>query len=185
MTYFFLPSRPESTSCLSDRERQIAVERMNRDSSGDKGTVINKGPVFDILLVLASVLLDWSQILTAHIIAAFCDWRVCLFWQVFVTVLDTHLPCKIYVGGIIYFGLNCALTSIGAFLPTVITTFGYSTSLFISPCNIQFFYHQLQVLQLLSWWLFLPTSSHLWRWYRFHFHQTDVKIEEYLWPSRV
>ena len=43
MTYFFLPSRPESTTCLSDRERKIAVERMNRDSSGDNGAVVNKG----------------------------------------------------------------------------------------------------------------------------------------------
>lgn len=43
MTYFFLPSRPESTSCLSDRERQISVERMNRDSSSDNGAVVNKG----------------------------------------------------------------------------------------------------------------------------------------------
>ncbi|KAF9530228.1 major facilitator superfamily domain-containing protein [Crepidotus variabilis] len=85
VTYFFLPNRPESTTYLTDRERKIAVERMNRDSSGDVGATVNK----------------------AHVIAAFTDWRI-------------------YVGGIVYFGLNCALASIGAFLPTVITTFGYT-----------------------------------------------------------
>ncbi|CAA7267224.1 unnamed protein product [Cyclocybe aegerita] len=87
-TYFFLPNRPESTTYLNDRERQIAVERMNRDSSGDVGAVVNK----------------------AHIVAAFRDWRI-------------------YAGGVIYFGLNCALASIGAFLPTIITTFGYTNAL--------------------------------------------------------
>ena len=55
MTYLFLPSRPESTTFLSDRERQIAIERMNRDSSGDKGAVINKGIP---LLVSCTILLD-------------------------------------------------------------------------------------------------------------------------------
>jgi len=40
-----------------------------------------------------------------HIFMAFRDWRI-------------------YAGGIIYFGLNCALASISAFLPTIITTFG-------------------------------------------------------------
>ena len=39
---------------------------------------------------------------------------------------DFYSSLKVYVGGVIYFGLNCALASIGAFLPTVITTFGYS-----------------------------------------------------------
>jgi len=31
---------------------------------------------------------------------------------------------RIYTGGVIYFGLNCALASISAFLPTIIQTFG-------------------------------------------------------------
>lgn len=62
----------------------------------------------------------------AHIIAAFRDWRVSV-----VIFSSSHGPdsaFKIYVGGVIYFGLNCALASIGAFLPTLITTFGYSES---------------------------------------------------------
>ncbi|KAF8549086.1 MFS general substrate transporter [Imleria badia] len=46
----------------------------------------------------------------AHVFAALTDWRV-------------------YAGGVIYFGLNCALASISAFLPTIITTFGYTNAL--------------------------------------------------------
>jgi len=42
-----------------------------------------------------------------HIIIALLDWRI-------------------YTGGMIYFGVNCALASISAFLPTIIETFGYS-----------------------------------------------------------
>ncbi|KAF4618967.1 hypothetical protein D9613_010077 [Agrocybe pediades] len=34
-TYFLLPNRPESTTYLTERERQIAIERMNRDQTGD------------------------------------------------------------------------------------------------------------------------------------------------------
>ena len=33
---------------------------------------------------------------------------------------------QIYAAGVMYFGANCALASISAFLPTIITTFGYS-----------------------------------------------------------
>ncbi|KII87878.1 hypothetical protein PLICRDRAFT_112035 [Plicaturopsis crispa FD-325 SS-3] len=87
LTYFFLPNRPESTTYLTEREREIAVERMNRSSSGDVGAVVNQ----------------------AHVYAAFQDWRV-------------------YVGGCIYFGLNCALASISAFLPTIIKTFGFTNA---------------------------------------------------------
>lgn len=36
------------------------------------------------------------------------------------------------MAGIIYFGANCALASISAFLPTIIKTFGYSMSCFAS-----------------------------------------------------
>ncbi|KAF8527116.1 major facilitator superfamily domain-containing protein [Gautieria morchelliformis] len=36
------------------------------------------------------------------------------------------LDWKVYVGGVIYFGLNAALASISAFLPTIITTFGFT-----------------------------------------------------------
>ena len=43
-------------------------------------------------------------------------------------LLDLKPGRQIYVGGVIYFGLNCALASISAFLPTIIATFGYSTT---------------------------------------------------------
>jgi len=88
VTYYYLPNRPESTTYLTERERKIAVERMNRGTSGDIGAVVNR----------------------AHVMAAFRDWRL-------------------YVGGVIYFGLNCALASIGAFLPTIIATLGFTNAL--------------------------------------------------------
>ncbi|TFK32022.1 major facilitator superfamily domain-containing protein [Crucibulum laeve] len=87
LTLFLLPNRPESTTFLNERERAIAIERMNRSSSGDTGAVVNK----------------------AHIFFAFKDWRI-------------------YTGGVIYFGLNCALASISAFLPTINTTLGFSSA---------------------------------------------------------
>ncbi|EEB99317.1 hypothetical protein MPER_01025, partial [Moniliophthora perniciosa FA553] len=44
-----------------------------------------------------------------HIGLAFRDWRI-------------------YVAGVIYFGLNASLASTSAFLPTIIKTFGYSNA---------------------------------------------------------
>ncbi|KAJ7202358.1 MFS general substrate transporter [Mycena pura] len=80
----FLPDRPELTSFFNERERAIALDRMNRGSSADVG----------------------AQVTKAHIFLAFCDWRC-------------------YAGGVIYFGLNCALASISAFLPTILASFGF------------------------------------------------------------
>ncbi|KIJ15957.1 2.A.1.14 the Anion:Cation symporter family [Paxillus involutus ATCC 200175] len=88
VTLFALPNRPESTRFLTEREREVALERGSRGGKADTGAVVNK----------------------AHISAAFADWRV-------------------YAGGVIYFGVNCALASISAFLPTIITTFGYTNAL--------------------------------------------------------
>ncbi|KAH9919825.1 major facilitator superfamily domain-containing protein [Fomitopsis serialis] len=45
-----------------------------------------------------------------HVLAAFLDWRI-------------------YAVGVIYFGANCALASISAFLPTIIATFGYTNAI--------------------------------------------------------
>ncbi|KIK51651.1 hypothetical protein GYMLUDRAFT_251865 [Collybiopsis luxurians FD-317 M1] len=53
-TFFFLPDRPESTHFLSEREREIALRRMNRGTGGDIGAVVNK----------------------SHVTMAFQDWRV-------------------------------------------------------------------------------------------------------------
>ena len=43
LTLLLLPNRPESTSYLTQRERAIAVDRMNRATSGDTGAVVNRG----------------------------------------------------------------------------------------------------------------------------------------------
>jgi len=54
ITIFVLPDRPESTPFLNEREREIALSRMNRGTSGDVGATVNK----------------------AHIGMAFRDWRI-------------------------------------------------------------------------------------------------------------
>ncbi|RPD75575.1 MFS general substrate transporter [Lentinus tigrinus ALCF2SS1-7] len=54
---------------------------------------------------------DMGRVLRkSHIAAAFSDWRV-------------------YAAGVIYFAANCAFSSIAAFLPTIITTFGFTNAL--------------------------------------------------------
>ncbi|TEB18535.1 MFS general substrate transporter [Coprinellus micaceus] len=77
-----LPNRPESTSIFNERERKIALERMNRSTRADVGLTVNRGDL-----------------------------------------------ATIYVCGVIYFGLNTALASISAFLPTIIATFGHSNAI--------------------------------------------------------
>ncbi|KAF9239839.1 major facilitator superfamily domain-containing protein [Melanogaster broomeanus] len=87
-------------------ERKLAVERMNRGTSGDLGAVVNH----------------------SHVIAAFLDWRASS--QVICDrVLEAYHESQVYVAGIMYFGLNCALGSLSAFLPTIIETMGYSSVL--------------------------------------------------------
>ncbi|KAG5652792.1 hypothetical protein H0H81_003622 [Sphagnurus paluster] len=71
LTIFLLPDRPESTSFLNDRERSIALERMNRDTSGDNGAVVNRGTYQPGLLEI-----DKTDIGKAHVRMAFTDWRV-------------------------------------------------------------------------------------------------------------
>ena len=63
-----------------------------------------------------------------HIITALLDWRV-------------------YIGGAIYFGVNCALASISAFLPTIITTFGYSA------------YHPCDLMRILTLLILFPANA--------------------------
>ncbi|KAF7316435.1 MFS general substrate transporter [Mycena indigotica] len=103
VTIFFLPNRPESTTFFTDRERIIALDRMNRGTSGDVGARVTKGPFILQLLRKAAIFIGKL----AHIVQAFRDWRC-------------------YAGGVIYFGLNCALASISAFLPTILTTLGFT-----------------------------------------------------------
>ncbi|KAA1474435.1 MFS general substrate transporter [Dentipellis sp. KUC8613] len=52
----FLPNRPETTTFFNEDERKLAMQRANRDTSGDVGYTVNKG----------------------HIIDAFKDWRIYL-----------------------------------------------------------------------------------------------------------
>ena len=54
---WLLPDRPEETSFLNEAERKIQLARMNRGITADVGRTVNK----------------------AHIVAAFKDWRVCLY----------------------------------------------------------------------------------------------------------
>ncbi|KAI0356061.1 MFS general substrate transporter [Trametes cingulata] len=88
LSMLILPNRPEETSIFNEKEREIALERMNRGIKADVGRTVTK----------------------SHIVAAFKDWRI-------------------YAAGVLYFGANCALASISAFLPTIITTFGYTNAL--------------------------------------------------------
>ena len=39
---FLLPDRPESTKYLNERERELAIERVNRVSSADVGATVTK-----------------------------------------------------------------------------------------------------------------------------------------------
>ncbi|KAL1731833.1 major facilitator superfamily domain-containing protein [Schizophyllum commune] len=93
LTLCLLPNRPESTSFLNEREREIAIERMNR------GSVITACGGNSALTCCTS----------AHVLMGLKDWRV-------------------YVGGIIFFAMNCSLASITAFLPTFIKSWGYSNA---------------------------------------------------------
>ncbi|KAF7351332.1 MFS general substrate transporter [Mycena sanguinolenta] len=151
----FLPNRPETTTFFNERERAIALDRMNRGTSGDTGAKVQK----------------------AHILMALRDWRC-------------------YAGGAIYFGLNCALASISAFLPTIIATFGNSnaiTQLLTGKLNHPLIsYFRLTYRNLLSpavcccshtsafflvvfgqtpksWSLHVHCMRHLWHWLRVRF----------------
>ncbi|OCB91312.1 MFS general substrate transporter [Sanghuangporus baumii] len=88
ITLTFLPDRPEMTRFFNEKERKIALERVNRAISSDIGYKVKK----------------------SHIWAALKDWRV-------------------YVGGVIFFGLNCGFASISAFLPTIIKSFGFTNAI--------------------------------------------------------
>ena len=54
LAIWLLPDRPEETPFLTESERKIQLERMNRGLRADVGRVVNK----------------------AHVKAAFKDWRV-------------------------------------------------------------------------------------------------------------
>ncbi len=43
VTLIFLPNRPESTSFFNEKERALALDMMNRSTSGDVGATVNGG----------------------------------------------------------------------------------------------------------------------------------------------
>ena len=122
----FLPDRPESTTFLNERERKLAIERMNRSTSGDHGAVIQKGNTERSQNYLH---IDFSFQTMFMPLSVIGGCVCCLFSLGIMMFLHDILFEQIYMGGVIYIGLNNALSAISAFLPTIITTFGFSTSL--------------------------------------------------------
>ena len=57
---FLLPGRPESTKFLTHAERKLAVERMNRGTSGDIGATVNRGTRLQPLLRVFNRLI-WTR----------------------------------------------------------------------------------------------------------------------------
>ena len=47
LALYIMPDRPEETWVLTEREREIAVERMNRGGSADVGRVLQKSECRD------------------------------------------------------------------------------------------------------------------------------------------
>ena len=71
-TIFLLPDRPESTTFLTERERKLAIERMNRSTSGDDGAVVQKGNGPQITSV-SHWHANQPYISSVHVYAAFRD----------------------------------------------------------------------------------------------------------------
>lgn len=97
------------------------MARMNRGTSGDVGKVINKSTYAELHPVLGTL----KQI-TGHVLAAFLDWRVRDMNLLQLSGEPFFFSFQVYAFGVLYFGLFCATGSIGAFLPTIIATMGYS-----------------------------------------------------------
>ncbi|KAI1787542.1 MFS general substrate transporter [Ganoderma leucocontextum] len=103
-----LPDRPEETVVFAEREREIAVERMNRGGGADVGRTLQK----------------------KHIPIAFQDWKVRLTRSLRCYTLPTlHavvLCVQLYAAGVMFFATNCALAGLQGFLPTIIASFGFT-----------------------------------------------------------
>ncbi|TBU63609.1 major facilitator superfamily domain-containing protein [Dichomitus squalens] len=76
LAFKILPDRPEETSLLTEREREIAVDRMNRGGSADVGRVLQKSMCSDRLLDALLMFLLMTFPRTEHIAIAFRDWKV-------------------------------------------------------------------------------------------------------------
>ena len=119
LTIFLLPDRPEETLFLTERERKLQMERMNRGITADIGRTVNKGTyegVFtssdipDVAHRACQSRIQGLEGRNRHVSETFTTYNI----------------SQIYKAGVIYFGANCALASISAFLPTIIKTFGFS-----------------------------------------------------------
>ncbi|TBU37497.1 MFS general substrate transporter [Dichomitus squalens] len=86
LALYVLHDRPEETPLLTEREREIALERGNRGGRADVGRVIQR----------------------KHIPMALKDW-------------------KLYAAGAMLFSGNTGLTSLQAFLPTIIASFDFGS----------------------------------------------------------
>lgn len=86
---FFLPGRPESTDFLTHAEQKLAIERMNRGTTGDIGAVVNQSTYLGPSRHFKQLI--W---ISGHVIAAFLDWRASL------SLSCTSMPWLISVLGI-------------------------------------------------------------------------------------
>ena len=135
LTMFVLPNRPEETSIFNEEERELAIARMNRGISGDLGRMVNKSasPTYQPLrrgrTATEVTLRDRTRPrrisgLAGESVRLHCDRRSTS--EEVASHAGASRFAQIYAVGVIYFGANCALASISAFLPTIIATFGYS-----------------------------------------------------------
>lgn len=117
---FVLPNRPEETHILSAKEREIALQRVNRGSMADAGRVIQKSASMIKTPSPDDRLRFRQNILSSHSRIGRCvesSDELCMF-------VDSE--SKIYAIAVVYFAGDCATAGITAFLPTIIMTFGFS-----------------------------------------------------------
>lgn len=128
LTLFLLPNRPEETSFLNEKEREIALERANRGTKADTGRTITKGTYRYCTASRRSISYAFNRTYPRS------TQRLAGMHNTFIGLQSCihQFLCQIYASGVLYFGANCALASISAFLPTIIATFGYSM-LFLLP----------------------------------------------------
>ncbi|GJJ06990.1 hypothetical protein Clacol_001188 [Clathrus columnatus] len=98
ITIIYLPTRPETTDILQDGPERDLA--IKRTARGTQAEAAGT------VNKERAVINNWKS---EHIVMALLDW-------------------KVYTAGVIYFGLNAALASTSAFLPTIIKTFGFSAA---------------------------------------------------------
>lgn len=104
LVLLFLPSRPDITRMLNEEERALALTRMNRHVSNEAAGGIN-----------------WP-----HVLSALYDWKILIGTRVPITRKAFQPPYDLPLVCFVYQGVNVALSSISAFLPTLVGQFGYA-----------------------------------------------------------